>query len=360
YAETFDSGRSALLFSLKAAGIGEGDEVLLQAYTCVVVVNAIEWTGALPIYADIKADFTMDPSDCEKKITPKTKAIIIQHTFGNPSDMEKLLALSKKYSLFVIEDCAHSLGGTANGALTGTMGDVGMFSFGSDKVVSCVRGGAVITRRKDIAERLSAFHGQLPAMPMLFLLRHLAHFPIFLIGKALYPYGIGKLLLLIAKKLRCTSRIIEESEKHGKQTLGYPTQLPNALAEILLEELAHLKEKNAATQAVASEYRKLLKDMPLPELSPDCVYLRFPLLVEHPERMRRAAKKEGILLGDWYATVIAPADIEMAKMQYNEGSCPVAESAASRSVNLPTQGPLTEHDINQVAKAVRLAMKPYA
>src|SRR3989338_776448 len=143
---TFDSGRSALYFALKACRVGEDDEVIVQAYTCLVVVNAIRWTGAEPVFVDIRTDYTMNPEDARKKITEKTKVLIIQHTFGTPADLESLVQLGKEKNVKIIEDCAHSLGVRHNGQLTGTFGDIGVVSFGSDKVISCVRGGGVITQ----------------------------------------------------------------------------------------------------------------------------------------------------------------------------------------------------------------------
>ena len=118
FCNVFDSGRSAIYFALKSLGAGDGVEVLVQAYTCVVVVNAINWTGAKPIYVDIGDDFNIEPADLIKKVTTKTKILIIQHTFGQPAKLDELLAITKQYNLKVIEDCAHSLGACCNNKLT--------------------------------------------------------------------------------------------------------------------------------------------------------------------------------------------------------------------------------------------------
>ena len=120
--------------------IGEGDEVLVQAFTCVAVPNSVLWAQATPVYADIDATLNIDPIDVEKKITNRTKAIIVQHTFGIPADMDALVALAKKHNILLIEDCAHSLGATYKGKKVGTFGDAAFFSFGRDKVVSSVFG----------------------------------------------------------------------------------------------------------------------------------------------------------------------------------------------------------------------------
>ena len=106
-----NSGRSGLFLILQALGIERGDEVLLQAFTCNAVPNPILWVGATPIYVDIDEEtLNMDPADLEKKITPRAKAIIVQHTFGYPADMNRILEIAKKHNLIIIEDCAHALG----------------------------------------------------------------------------------------------------------------------------------------------------------------------------------------------------------------------------------------------------------
>ncbi len=147
-AVSFNSGRSALLAILKAFGIGEGDEVLVQAFTCVAVPNSVLWAGAKPVFVDIDATLNMDPKDAEKKITKNTKALIVQHTFGVPAQMDKIIALAKKHHLILIEDCAHALGATYKGKKVGTFGDAAFFSFGRDKVVSSVFGGMAIINAK--------------------------------------------------------------------------------------------------------------------------------------------------------------------------------------------------------------------
>ena len=128
---TYDSGRSALYHALLALDVGEGDEVLVQAFTCMVVINAICWTGARPVYVDIEKDtLNMDPVKADHACSDKTKVIILQHTFGLPANIDALLDVAKKHNLKTIEDCAHSLGARYKGKLTGTYADIGMLSFG--------------------------------------------------------------------------------------------------------------------------------------------------------------------------------------------------------------------------------------
>ena len=356
HAVFFDSGRSALFFALRALGVGEGDEVLLQAYTCVVVANAVRWTGATPVYVDAREDFTMDPDDLEKKITAKGKVVIVQHTFGLPAQMDRLFFLAKKHGLKVIEDCAQSLGSSWQEQKLGTFGDLAILSFGSDKGVSCARGGGVVTNDPELAERVRACQRRLPPTSRLKIFQHLTHYPVFAFGKAYYHLGVGKWILWLAKKLGIINRIIYQPEKHGQQVSFYPTQLPNALAAILLRQLSEFEETIKHRVWVVARYRQLLKSNARVHLPPEqagTVWLRFPLLVAEPRRLHSLAKRQGIILGDWYQTVIAPGDIDPGETGYTIGQCPEAERLAARSINLPTDRALGEREITRIVSTIK-------
>src|SRR3989344_4136048 len=120
----FESGRSCLYSLLLSLGLKSEDQVLLQAYTCVAVPDPILWSGAKPVYIDINTEtLNMDPKDLKRKITSHSKVLIIQHTFGNPADLEELLKIARQHKLFIIEDCAHALGSEFQGRKIGSFGD---------------------------------------------------------------------------------------------------------------------------------------------------------------------------------------------------------------------------------------------
>lgn len=347
HAFTVDSGRSALLIALKALGIQPGDEVLVQAYTCVVVTNAIQWAGATPVYVDIDEDYCMDTEDARKKITSRTKVMIIQHTFGQAAEMEMLVRIARERGLSVVEDCAHSFGATYENILLGTFGDIAMLSFGSDKVVSSVRGGALITSHDVLANVIAGMVRDLPQMGISHIVRHLLHYPVFFIGRALYGVYIGKLLLAGAKKLGMINLVIEPGEKKGLRPLWQPAHYPHALADIAYDQIAEVDMINQHRKRIAKLYREGLSDcegVVLPPEDEECIYLRYTIRVQEPARVRKYMKTKGILLGDWYDTVIAPRDIDMRHTGYTKGACPVAETLAAQSLNLPTDRHITEHD----------------
>jgi hypothetical protein len=138
----FFKGRIALYAILKAIGIKSGGEVIIPGFTCVVVPNAIIYVGAKPVYVDIDLEtYNIDPNKIKEKVTEKTKAIIAQHTFGIPAEMNEILAIAKKYNLYVIEDSCHAIGFKYKGKEVGTIGDAAFFSSQWSKPVTTGLGG---------------------------------------------------------------------------------------------------------------------------------------------------------------------------------------------------------------------------
>lgn len=343
----FDSGRSALFGILRAFGIGKGDEVIVQAFTCVAVPNSVLWTGATPVYADIDDTYNIDTSHLSSKITIRTRAIVVQHTFGLPANMSKILRIAKRHGLLVIEDCAHALGGAIEGIPLGAWGDAAFMSFGRDKSLSSVWGGAALIKRthRKPSEALRKFGSTLPKRSGFWIFQQLMHPLAFACILPLYRLGIGKAMLVILQKLSLLSLPVFQEEKRGGRPHGFPSSYPNALAFLLLGQLAKLERYTSERRAVASYYRNALKDVPGIILCPDrggTSYLRFPVLTRNPDEIIRRAKSRGILLGNWYRHVIDPAGVEKENVRYAAGSCPVAERMASSVINLPTRITLEE------------------
>ncbi len=356
---TFDSGRSSLQIALESLELQKDDEVLLQAYTCCVVSNAVIWSGAHPVYVDINTNFNMDPSDLEKKITPRSKVLIIQHTFGIPADLEALLSLAKKYNLKVIEDCAHSIGGMYKNKMLGTWGDMALFSFGTDKAISCGRGGALLINNEKFTQKLRKRQTELPNLSKKYIFQQLYTFVLFFLCKPLYTIGIGKICFALSKKLGLSSRIIEQSEKRGEPSKLFPAKLPNALAMIAFEQLQHLKEFNQHRIFLAKQYQEHIQNVQIeiPKDIQNIPFLRFPILVDNPQKLHNMAQKEGILLGDWYNSVIAPHDAHEDTMGYTKGSCPQAEKLAKKSLNIPTHFHIAQKDQEKIIKLLNTYVK---
>ncbi|WP_338503448.1 DegT/DnrJ/EryC1/StrS family aminotransferase [Sphingomonas kaistensis] len=153
-----NSGTSALIVALKAAGIGPGDEVLVPAYTWVSTASAPLFLGAIPILVDIDESLTMDPADLERKITPFSKAIIPVHMLNLVCDMDSIMAIATRHGLAVIEDACQAVGVTYKGRRAGSIGHLGAFSFNHYKNVTSGEGGAVITNDGHLMRRAEVYH----------------------------------------------------------------------------------------------------------------------------------------------------------------------------------------------------------
>jgi 8-amino-3,8-dideoxy-alpha-D-manno-octulosonate transaminase len=161
YAHAVPSGTAALKVALAALGVGPGDEVITQGFTFVATFEAIIEAGAVPIPAEIDETLNMDPSDFEKKITDKTKAVIPVHMLGSPARIQEIINIARKHNVKIIEDTAQALGAAVGGKKLGTWGDIGTFSFDFYKTITTGEGGMVITNDRDLYLRASEYadHG---------------------------------------------------------------------------------------------------------------------------------------------------------------------------------------------------------
>jgi len=359
YAFAFNSGRTSLMAILKAldlepgspvyAKASAGKEVLLQAFICNAAVNPILWNGLEPVYVDCDEDnFNIDIEDLKRKITPKSKVIIVQHTFGLPAEMVKILEIVKQNNLILIEDCAHSLGAEYYNQKVGTFGKAAFFSFSRDKVISSVYGGMVVTDDPELGEKLRQAQDELAYPSYYWIFQQLLH-PILMNFLILPTYKIllGKIILILCQRFRILSKAVHWKEKRGKKPSYFPKRMPNALALLALNQFKKLEKFHNHRQKLAAFYYNELKisSFEVPKtLSSKSLdfggrkhgFLRFT--IKHPaaHKIIKKAWQRNILIGDWYTTPIAPADTKLNKVKYKIGSCPKAEKLAKQTLNLPT------------------------
>ena len=159
------SGTSALHLALIALGITDKDEVILPSYTCLAVALPVLYQGALPVLADIGSDFNISTSDIREKITYKTKAVIVPHMFGYPADLDEIRELCDDKNIYLIEDCAQSIGAEYKGEKVGTLGDISIFSFYATKMISTIQGGMVCTNNSEWVRMIKdlRYHDQVRA-----------------------------------------------------------------------------------------------------------------------------------------------------------------------------------------------------
>ena len=154
------SGTSSLVVSAVALGLKPGDEVIVPAYTFVASYSSLIFLGLVPVLAEIDESLCIDPSDIEHRITARTKAIMPVHMLGNPCDMDRIMTIAKKHSLFVLEDCCQAAGASYKGKKVGTIGNIGAFSLNIFKTINSGDGGLVITNDSDLYEIAFGMHDQ--------------------------------------------------------------------------------------------------------------------------------------------------------------------------------------------------------
>jgi len=355
YAISFNSGRSALMAILDALEIKKDDEILIQAFTCNSAVIPILNRGAKPIFVDVDDTLNLAPEDLTKKITQRSKAVMIQHTFGWPAQIEEINKIAKANNLYLIEDGAHSLGAKYKGKFCGTFGDAAFFSFGRDKIISSIFGGMAITINQKIGEGIKEFRDKLDYPSNSWIFQQLLH-PIFVNYLILPAYGLnqllGRILLGFFHQLQILSKAVYKNEKKGEIPQCFPKCLPNALAILALNQFKKLERFNEHRREIAAFYQDALKNtnfvLPLAKEGGNRTptFMRYPILTNlNTDKTLSQARKRKIYLDDgWRKSPVVPPDTEIKKMEYTFGSCPKAEKVANSIVNLPTHINISEKE----------------
>jgi dTDP-4-amino-4,6-dideoxygalactose transaminase len=160
YALATSSGTASLLISAVALGLKQGDEIIVPAYTFVASYSSVIFLGLVPVLTEIDESLSIDPDDIERRITPRTKAIMPVHMLGNPCDMDRIMAIAKKHNLLVLEDCCQAAGASYKGKKVGTIGNIGAFSLNIFKTINTGDGGLVVTNDKNLYETSFGMHDQ--------------------------------------------------------------------------------------------------------------------------------------------------------------------------------------------------------
>jgi len=316
-----NSCTAALHMAVLAGGIGPGDEVIVPSLTFVATANAVRYTGATPVFADVTSAFlpVVGPESIEKAITAKTRAIIIMHYAGYPCNMDSIMDIVARYKLILIEDCAHAPGAKWRGKSVGTFGDFGCFSFFSNKNLSMGEGGAVLTSSEENYEKCKYLRSH--GMTTLTLDRHKGH---------AYTYDVV--------------------------AAGYNYRLDEIRAAIGIVQLEKLPEMNMRRRQAMLTYRTLLSDLPV-ELPfkeychADGVDHIMPIFLPDGidrEKLMAHMKSEGIQTSIHYPCVHSFTDFT----QYEHGVLDTTEDLSSREITLPLFPGLKDEQIKDVVKAL--------
>jgi dTDP-4-amino-4,6-dideoxygalactose transaminase len=357
YAYSFNSGRSSLMAILAALELEQGSEVMLQAFTCNAAANPIRWAGYDPVFVDCDQNYNLSAADLKKKITKKSRAVMVQHTFGLPADMDEIKKICDESNLILIEDCAHSLGAEYKGGKAGTFGKAAFFSFGRDKMISCVYGGMAVTDDDELARKIAAFQEKIDNPSRAWTNQQLLH-PV-LMEKIILPvYSIlGRYLLVLFQWSHILSKAIHRKEKRGLPPDYFPKRLPDELAILALNQLKKLEKFNAHRRELAELYYNELEsgDFVLPPKLNDrkAVYLRFAVRHAAAAKIIRKSWKKNLLIGDWYRAPVDPFDTKLETVGYKKGSCPNAEAFSGKMINLPTHINIEESEAKKILTFIK-------
>ncbi|MFN8532849.1 MAG: DegT/DnrJ/EryC1/StrS family aminotransferase [Dehalococcoidia bacterium] len=304
------NGTEAIRLALAALGIGPGDEVITVSHTAVATVAAIEEAGATPVLVDIEPDFfSLDPSTLVAAISPRTKAILPVHLYGQPAAMDDILAIARRHGLLVVEDCAQAHGARFGDVVVGTLGDAGSFSFYPTKNLGAIGdGGMVVTGSQQPADA----------------------------ARLLREYGWA--------------------ERYVSHRAGWNSRLDELQAAILRVKLRHLDEDTARRQAIAARYDRELAGLGfgLPARRPGASHVFHLYVIRHPERDRllEFCRANGVSPGVHYPV---PVHLQPAYQGRLAGSekLPESERAAREVLSLPLYPELTDDEADTVIGVLR-------
>lgn len=346
YAFSFSSGRASFFMILKSLNFKKDDEILLQGFTCNAVTNPIKALNLSPVFVDInKETLNLDLDDLKRKITSKSRAVVVQHTFGLPAHIDEIEKICKEYKLFLIEDCAHSLGADYYGRKIGTIGKISFFSFGRDKIISSVSGGMIITNDDYLGKRIQEMRERVEFPNWHWILSQILH-PILTehIVKPLYFFpNMGKYTLILSQKLKIISKAVSKKEKKGYFQEKDVKKMPNILAMLCLNQIKKLEKFNNHRQKIANIYFQKLSSENLiiqhQQKNQGRIYMRYPIILsgKNTDQILKFFKSKKIILDDgWRKKPVVPPDTDQKKVGYIFGSCPNAEHVVKNILNLPT------------------------
>ena len=359
YAVAVASARLGLWLGLKALRLEGGDEVILPAYTFHAMPIMVKLAGARPVFVDVDSvTYNIDADLIEAEITPRTRAIIATHIFGQPADMERLTNIADRHGLFLVEDCAHSLGVSLRGKRIGSFGKMGLFSFSIGKNMPSFGGGMLTSDDEKLVEKVRGLQSdfRLPSKIsvmkavvkglLAYLLTHPRIFPF-------TTYPLLRLLALMGSDW--ADRSVEEEVILPQE---FPAQwclrMANFQARAGLAQLKRVEQVNASLAKNGAYLSGALADARgvVPPLAQgEHIYLYYRVLVEETQKFRRRLLRQGVdtQRDDMCACNTLRIFAEETK------SCPVAEGLPARSIEIPNNISLSGKDLDYIAGAVKEA-----
>ncbi len=348
HAFAFWKGRVGIYATLRALGVGPGDEVILPGYTCVVAVNPVVYLGAQPVFLDIEpTTYNIDPSKIEPAITKRTRLIVAQHTFGYPAEMDTILSIATRYGLPVMEDSCMAVGSTYKGRKTGTLSVAACWSTQWNKTFTTGLGGLATTNDDNLADRIrhlcrqEAYSPGIGETALLGLER-------WTFRTVVYPHTTA-LTQAVFRYLSDAELLIGSStpaERCKQMKPDFFKLMSSSQARSGLRQLRRLEANVAHRRRMARLYDELLRQRgwPLPQIPAylNPVLVRYPVRVADKQRALAGAARARVELGAWFDSVLHGTMVSPEMYGYRPGSCPLAEQAVREVVNLPTHPRVTE------------------
>ena len=350
YAVSFASGRMTLYAILKSLNLKPDDEIIIPAYTCVVVPNAILYAGIKPIYVDISPiDFNATNSNILAAITKRTKIIYIQHTFGNPHLPLEALEFAKRNNILVLEDCAHIFcADTPAEHKVGSLGHVAFYSTDHSKYISTYLGGIATTSDENLFKALKNLQNSISEVP--FKRRQKLTFILESIFYSRYFYWIGGILMKILDKIGLLFYFRDELSLDRPTWYQYPSKLSAWQARLGLSQLALAPQIIKTRKDKCQKYDRLL-DLQIANRAP--APLRYSFLVRDPKLITRMLLWR-LDIGFWFTSPFHGRSSNLADLGYTVGSCPVSEFVSKHIVNLPTHEKFDIKVVERLLKSIDL------
>ncbi len=351
YIYTFASGRMGFYTILKAIDIQKDDEVIIPSFTCIVVPNAILYTGAKPLYCDIKDDdFNIDVSKIEQCITQKTKIIYAQHTFGQMCDIKAIKEIAKKHNLIVIEDVALALGAKLENEFAGTIGDFGYFSTDRSKVINTGLGGIVSINNETYLKKFDEIYSDIPYLSDSMTKKIAKTFVLNVITLNPYFYWLGKFLNAVLSKLKLMTYFLDEPFTQKKDIIKYPypAKLSSIFAEIGISQIGLLDSNIENRRKIAKHYNDILGIYTDEYIkNSKNIFLRYSFLVKNRDYWEKRFSSK-IDLSIWFKTIASGRIDNFKEINYKVGSNKVSEYVCEHIFNLPTHNQIKPEKLKKL------------
>ncbi len=324
----------ALYAILKALGVGPGDEVILPAYTCVVVPSAILHLGAVPVYADIEPDtYTLSAVTVAPLITPRTRVIIAQNTYGLSADLDPLMRLAESRGVFVVEDAAHGLGSYYRGQPAGSVAHAAFFSLQWSKPISTGLGGFAYATDPELARMIGSIVANMSSYPFaasLALVGQQLVRPIADLPSLHYP--LVDAYRTLTQRLGWLAGSSHKNELESTQMpAGYRRRMGQFQQYAFAMQLRRLPSIIERRQAAAVEFDTLLQERgfrpPVRPAYADHGMLRYAFRVSNKRQVLEVARALRVPIGDWFSSPLHPVCTYLERWNYRRGQCPRAESS---------------------------------